>query len=49
MKKPTAQTKPPDHRHYPRGKAAPVPKPVAERRVPSWSRAVPPDRSFPRV
>jgi len=39
---------PPDHRPYPRGKPAPPPKPVSERPVPMWTRAVPPDRSFPR-
>jgi hypothetical protein len=48
MKKPAERPTPPDHRPYPRGKAAPPPKPVSERRVPSWSRAVPQDRSFPR-
>jgi hypothetical protein len=50
MKKPAEQTKPPDHRAYPRGKAAAPPKPTeSERRFATWSRAVPPDRSFPRT
>ena len=39
--------KPPEHRTYPRGSAAPQPQPPPNR-VPLWTRAVPPDRSFPR-
>ena len=39
--------KPPDHRTYPRGKTVPPPPP-SDKRVPAWTRAVPPDRSFPR-
>jgi hypothetical protein len=41
--------KPPEHRTYPRGTTPPPPSPKANgKRVPSWTRAVPPDRSFPR-
>ena len=43
----TETPKPPGHRTYPRGKAPPPPPPSGKR-VPAWTRAVPPDRSFPR-
>ena len=39
---------PPEHRTYPRGRAAPV-KQATQARGSRWQRAVPPDRSFPRV
>jgi hypothetical protein len=51
LHRPMAKTetpKPPEHRTYPRGKA-PAPPPAADKRVPLWTRAVPPDRSFPRA
>ncbi|HEX5621801.1 MAG TPA: hypothetical protein VFX51_25465 [Solirubrobacteraceae bacterium] len=48
MDKPRERPTPPDHRAYPRGKPSPPPKPASERRVPAWTRVVPPDRSFPR-
>jgi hypothetical protein len=44
----TEPAKPPDHRTYPRG-TAPAPTPPPGKRVPAWTRAVPPDRSFPRT
>jgi hypothetical protein len=43
----TEAPKTPEHRTYPRGKP-PAPPPAADKRVPLWTRAVPPDRSFPR-
>jgi hypothetical protein len=48
MPKPEKHPTPPDHRVYPRGStSAPAPKPVPEKRT-TWTRAVPPDRAFPR-
>jgi hypothetical protein len=44
-KRPTS--KPPEHRTYPRGVAAPQ-RPATTSRRSRWQRAVPPDRSFPR-
>jgi hypothetical protein len=43
----TETPKPPEHRTYPRGATAPQPPPPPKQ-VPLWTRAVPPDRSFPR-
>jgi hypothetical protein len=45
-KRPTI--KPPEHRTYPRGAPAPQ-RPATTSRGSRWRRAVPPDRSFPRV
>ena len=46
--KPEKHPTPPDHRVYPRGNAQPpAPKPTPEKRT-AWTRAVPPDRAFPR-
>jgi hypothetical protein len=45
----TKTPKPPGHRTYPRGKAPAPPAPSSDKRVPAWTRAVPPDRSFPRT
>jgi hypothetical protein len=44
-------SKPPERHVYPRG-AAPPPRPLptlAQPRIPLWTRAVPRERSFPRV
>jgi hypothetical protein len=46
MPKPDKHPTPPDHRVYPRGSTSP-PKPAPEKRV-TGTRAVPPDRTFPR-
>ena len=45
-KRPTI--KPPEHRTYPRGAPAQQ-RPATASRGTRWQRAVPPDRSFPRV
>ena len=47
MPKPEKRPTPPDHRVYPRGSTAPAPKPEADKRG-TWTRSVPPDRTFPR-
>jgi hypothetical protein len=47
MPKPEKHPTPPDHRVYPRGSTPPAPKPAPEKRT-TWTRAVPPDRAFPR-
>jgi hypothetical protein len=44
----TETPKPPEHRTYPRGSAPKQPPPPVNK-VPLWTRAVPPDRSFPRA
>ena len=46
--KPAPTPKPPQHRVYPRRAAPPPPPRPAVKRVPAWTRQVPPDRSFPR-
>jgi hypothetical protein len=40
--------KPPEHRTDPR-RSPPKSPPLPVKRVPLWTRAVPPDRSFPRA
>ena len=48
MPKPEKHPTPPDHRVYPRGTTPPAdPKPAPEKRG-TWTRSVPPDRTFPR-
>jgi hypothetical protein len=51
MPKPEKRPVPPGHRVYPRGTMAkPEAKPAVngDRRAAAWTRAVPPDRTFPR-
>jgi hypothetical protein len=52
MPKPEKRPVPPDHRVYPRGttpKAEPKPANGHRTGASTWTRAVPPDRIFPRA